>query len=155
MRVFRRFIVLDRAERSLLWQSWRALWAFRLGLWLLPLPRLRSLAAKSWHAASAEPNSAKSNSAKSNDANQVSPAKIGLAITRASRAVPHSTCLVQALGAQWVLGRRGWDSHLHVGVIKQQGRLGAHAWIECEGATVVGGEGLERYTPILRWENGI
>lgn len=142
MRLLLRFAALSAAERTLRGQAVAALWFFRLALWMIPLPRIKKFLDKiSPCAHTLKP--------------PVSPQQIGGAIASSSRFVPHATCLVQALAAQWILRRQNLVSHLHVGIIKQEdGQLAAHAWVECDGIIVVGGGGLERYTPILRWKNG-
>lgn len=50
-------------------------------------------------------------------------------------------CLPEALVAQYLLTRAGYASVLHIGVAKEtQDQLLAHAWLESEGAIIVGGE---------------
>ena len=46
------------------------------------------------------------------------------------------TCLVRSLFLQWMLQRDGLRSDLKVGVRFSEGRLEAHAWVECEGRPV-------------------
>lgn len=138
MRLLLKLAALSAGKRKLLLCALGALWRFRLALWVLPFPRIQKFLEKTIPRA---PHTAVS----------VSPVQIGRAIVSASRFVPCSSCLVQAVAAQWMLRRENWASDLHVGVVKTpNGGLLAHAWVECEGAVVVGGGGLERYTPILR-----
>ena len=76
------------------------------------------------------------------------PAKIGRAVTRASRIVPGArTCLVQAIAVQVMLAQKGYPANLCLGA-KKDGKsdLKAHAWIESNGSVVVGGKGLENYS---------
>ena len=48
-------------------------------------------------------------------------------------------CLPQALVGQRLLGRRGFDVQLKIGVLKHPGdRLAAHAWLEYEGQVILG-----------------
>ncbi len=59
------------------------------------------------------------------------------------------TCLNQALAAQMLLARRGYPALLHIGVAKgKEGRFQAHAWVESEGKVVIGGSGVECFTPL-------
>ena len=140
MRLWSKFVSLSAPERFLLLRALFAVAGFRLALGMVPFPRLRK------YLESVSPRAVKS---------PVSPAQIGRAVGRASRVVARSTCLVQALAAQWLLRHQNHVSQLHVGVIKgENGQLLAHAWVECDGEIVVGGGGSSRYTPILRWENG-
>ncbi len=145
MRFFLKFAALSAGEKQLMWRALAALACCRLGLWLVPLPRIKRFME------TVTPRSASLAARQS----PVSAAQISRAIGRASVLVPKSTCLVQALAAQWLLRRENHASHLHIGVVKQaDGEFLAHAWVECEGAVVVGGGDLGRYTPILRWESG-
>lgn len=55
-------------------------------------------------------------------------------------------CLPQALGLQWLLRRRGYDTLLHIGVRKDdKGKLEAHAWLEKDDFVLIGGSS-SRYT---------
>jgi hypothetical protein len=46
------------------------------------------------------------------------------------------TCLTRSLLLGWLLRRRGVESQLRIGVRLTNGRLDAHAWIECDGVPV-------------------
>jgi Transglutaminase-like superfamily len=71
------------------------------------------------------------------------------AVSRVSRAIPGATCLTQALAAQLLLSRRGLPSRLRIGVARGSGpALRAHAWLESDGVIVIGGSGVEAYTPL-------
>ncbi len=60
-------------------------------------------------------------------------------------------CLVRALVAQALFGRRGHPVSLRIGVDSTRGRrLQAHAWVESEGRVIVGAPGAERFTPLSR-----
>jgi hypothetical protein len=66
-------------------------------------------------------------------------------VVRAVRAVARRMlgdrpCLSQALAVQWFLGRAGWETELHIGVVKQTDQaLAAHAWLEGQGEVLIGG----------------
>jgi hypothetical protein len=69
------------------------------------------------------------------------PARIGWAIDAAARLMPGRNCLCDALAADVMLGRRGLQSILRLGVKKRDQPgvpLEAHAWVESEGAIVAG-----------------
>lgn len=71
------------------------------------------------------------------------------AVGRASRVVPRATCLTQALAAHILLARSGHRSRLKIGVARTSGRgLRAHAWLESDGAVLLGGSCNEAYTPL-------
>ena len=72
------------------------------------------------------------------------------AIRVARRFVPYTTCLTHALGAYTLLGRAGHAATLRIGVARKgHGNLQAHAWVECEGRSVVGGAEAGGYASIL------
>jgi hypothetical protein len=56
----------------------------------------------------------------------------------AGRVVPGSTCLSEALTAWLLLTRGGAAPVLRIGVIDNS-RFEAHAWVECDDVTLVGG----------------
>ena len=80
-------------------------------------------------------------------------ARIAWAVQAASRRIPGGrTCLVEALAADVMLRRRGYEPVLHLG-IRKQGHpaqpLNGHAWVVCENQIVVGGVGdLVEYVPL-------
>ncbi len=45
-------------------------------------------------------------------------------------------CLQRSLVLRWLLGRRGIESRLRVGVLKTDGAMTAHAWVEVAGEPV-------------------
>ncbi len=45
----------------------------------------------------------------------------------------HPNCLQQSLVLWWLLRRNGIDSEIRFGARKEDGRLEAHAWVECLG----------------------
>ncbi|MBE0592472.1 MAG: lasso peptide biosynthesis B2 protein [Gemmatimonadales bacterium] len=74
------------------------------------------------------------------------------AVERANRFVPgRGTCLHEALAGQVILVRRGFRARLQIGVKKDDaGNLAAHAWVEVDGAVVIGGSaaGVHEYAPL-------
>ncbi|GAC1658447.1 MAG: hypothetical protein NVS9B1_18350 [Candidatus Dormibacteraceae bacterium] len=83
---------------------------FRLGLWLLPFRTFSRL-----ERAGAE---------------GPVPSAVVRAVVAAARRVPYSTCLVEALATQAMLGRRGIGSRVRLGVARAGAGLEAHAWLE-------------------------
>ena len=68
----------------------------------------------------------------------------------ASEKIPSATCLPQAFLARLVLGRRGYQAIVHIGVRTVDGELAAHAWT-MSGETLVSGgplEALAEFRPI-------
>ena len=80
---------------------------------------------------------------------ETAPERCARAVRRASRFVPGSSCLPQAIAAQCLLRREGWTSQIVFGVARDKdGDLDAHAWLSNDGRIVVGGEPADRYTPL-------
>ena len=75
--------------------------------------------------------------------------RIAWAISIAARYVPGSKCLVQAIAGRQLLAKYGFPSEIHIGVLKDSRNwLSAHAWVEAEGKTVIGGD-ITAYVPLL------
>ena len=78
------------------------------------------------------------------------PHQVAWAIDIAVGYVPGATCLVRALTAMSVLNLTGVRAKLQLGVRKTHaGCLEAHAWVETDGAVIVGADALERYAPLI------
>ena len=128
---------LPPARRTALPEALAAVVLVRLGLWFLPWRVLERVAGR--------PPSARM----SVGSEQTTAQDVAWAVRRVSRAVPRATCLTQALAAQILLSRRGYASRLRIGVARAPGaRLRAHAWLESDGLIVIGGAGVEAYTPL-------
>lgn len=56
------------------------------------------------------------------------------------RLMPERPCLTQALVGRLLLARDGIDVSLHIGVMKDQDALKAHAWLEQDDTVILGGE---------------
>lgn len=136
MRRLARFFRLSWQEQRLLLESVFFIVLATLAVGLLPFSKLQR-----W--SSRRPSGAKM---KSDLESQIS-----WAIGSAGRLVPASTCLAQALAAQVIMRRHGYDPVIRVGVCKgKTGEFGAHAWVESGGKVVAGGsESLEKYDEIL------
>jgi hypothetical protein len=81
------------------------------------------------------------------------PARVGWAIAAAARNVPwNAVCLPQAIAAKAMLARRGQGSAFHLGAtIGEDGRLSAHAWLECRGRIVTGAAGMHGMSHLARF----
>ena len=74
------------------------------------------------------------------------------AVRRASRALPGSTCLAQALVMHRLLSRCGYTSVVRIGVRREGPQFLAHAWVECEGACFPAHDSeIVRYIPLTTW----
>ncbi len=79
----------------------------------------------------------------------MSPQRISWMVMAASRYVPRATCMTQALAAQILLVRRGYDAMLRIGVARDnRGAFVAHAWVEQDGRVIVGEHGYRDFTPL-------
>lgn len=68
----------------------------------------------------------------------ISTNQIALALNRAAPRVPGTTCLTKALAGAVLMSRHGYPANLCIGVTKDEGEFGAHAWVECEGKPIIG-----------------
>lgn len=123
-----RFKEISQVERFLLLRTWLLLWPVRLSLWLLPFATTRRLVA--W---------ASQRRAASQSRCQA-PERLVWAVQVAARYVPGASCLTQAMAAQILLTRNGHPADLRYGVANDaQEGFSAHAWVESNGVTVIGG----------------
>ena len=137
MRRLRKLLRLSGVERWLLMKATLLLGVVRVGLWLLPFATVRRLLDK----LTETPVRVRNRERSRND--------VVWAVETAGRCVPPaSTCLSQALTAQVMLLRRGHPAVLHIGVVKEEGGFLAHAWVESDSEVMIGGHGLDRYTPL-------
>ena len=131
----RKFLGLDWQERCLLLHTLLLVVSLRAALRLLPFKQVSEQLARG---AMRHPTR-----------RNISKARIISAIRVASAFVPGSTCLTQALAAKYHLERFGLKTQLHFGVVKENGRLLAHAWLRSDDETVIGGEIAPRFAPLL------
>ena len=110
-----------------------ALWLvtqIRVGLWLFPFKHVQRRYGRSLRRRLGQGT---------NVSDTAAARAIGAAVRRASRLVPAATCLPQAFAARVMLERRAVPNDLRFGVAKaSNGVLEAHAWIEVDGAVIVG-----------------
>jgi hypothetical protein len=69
------------------------------------------------------------------------PDRIAWSVQVMARRLPGKmTCLIQALAADAMLRRRGYQPQMRIGVAGRDrtGKIEAHAWVECEGKVVIG-----------------
>jgi hypothetical protein len=123
---------LNRDDRRLVLEAAIVLAVVWVGLWVLSFARVRGLIDRYAH----QPRVS---------LDQARPAvgRIGWAVSAVAHRSPvPMTCLRQALAADAILRRRGFVSQLRFGVQLHRNNsfrsLEAHAWVECEGAIVVG-----------------
>lgn len=136
--MLRSFLRLPAAERRLALSALPAVVAVRVALWLLPYRRVQQLAARGRPVRGA--------------AGRVPARGIAEGVRRASRGVPRASCLTQALAAQLLLARAGYAARVWIGVAREgAGGLDAHAWVELDGAVLLGATPDRSYVPLLAW----
>lgn len=136
--VVRKLLRLSWRERLVLAQATALVGGLRLGLAVLPFPRVLGLV--EW---------AGDRPGRRRDEAHVE--RWVWAVTAAGRRIlPGRACLPQALVIHAVLRRAGRPAELRVGVLPEtSSELVAHAWVESGGRVVIGGEDAERtYVPL-------
>jgi hypothetical protein len=135
----KRFAGLPRAEQLLLLRTLFVVGLIRVGLWVLPFRVMQRFAFR----------------ARRKQETAYSVEQFVWAVRAVSRRVPGATCLTQALAAQVLLSRAGHSSRVEIGVAKgEKNQFQAHAWLVLGDRVLIGGAGLERYTPLVAWEEG-
>jgi hypothetical protein len=79
------------------------------------------------------------------------------AVRGVSRLVPGATCLTQAVATRIMLSLMGLPSDLRLGVARssETGRFEAHAWVDFEGRTIIGGALPGRYVQLPNIDGAI
>jgi transglutaminase superfamily protein len=135
MNLLRKFRSLSRGERSLLLRTVLVVTFLRVALCLVPFVWLKEYMALR---------------AVRNPIRQDIPVeRVVWAVRTAAAYIPRATCLTQALAAKYQLERSGRSGRIHIGVDKKDGQFLAHAWLECEGETVIGGRIVHRYARLV------
>ena len=132
-------------EIALLLSVFTLVWRIRLGLWILPFPTLRKLVARAVIKGVKRVG-------KQPPKDQFCIAQLKWAVQAASSYVPQATCLTQAFTMQILMSRYGYESLVHIGVAKAGEKFEAHAWVESQGTVIIGGRGVERWTPLTTLE---
>jgi hypothetical protein len=137
MAKLRRFAALPMAEQGRTVEAACYLLLVRLVFGLLPLPR----ALQFFGIAQSETGHGRIATAEAE--------LIGRAIGRAARHVPfRAVCLQQAFAALLMLRRRGLAATVHLGLIREDNELKAHAWSHCGEVPVTGIAAARGFTPI-------
>lgn len=141
----RKWRTLDWCERGLLLEA--ALWLAIAVIWVRWLPFKRI--------ARTFDRPVRRSKFKTLDARIQKACRIAWAIEIITHHFPwRSSCLVQVIVAQKMLAHRGIPGTIFLGVIKDQSELGylkAHAWLSCEGKSLIGSTGHEFYTVISQF----
>lgn len=136
-RKLRTALSFSLSDWTLFFQAWVLLLGVDLALRLLPFPRVRDAAAGALRT---------NETGKEIDARRIQ----RMVHTAAWNHLYPMRCLRKALVLQWLLGRRGVETHLRFGVNRDEGDLNAHAWLERDGQPV--GERweiVEHFAPLV------
>lgn len=119
-------------------KAWLWLGAVRLMLWLMPFKSLQQFLAHCGQRPTERPA-----------AGAIQPERIVWAVEVAGRYIPRATCLPQALSAQALLKRAGFQTDLCIGVAREgESKLKGHAWLESRGRVIIGDNGIEKYVTL-------
>jgi len=132
----RKFIAVDRHTKALLVLALLFLWLTRLGLWIASLRNVQSLL--------------KRFARRRREASALSAGQIVELVSRCADYVPKADCLPQALIAEVLLRREGYQPTLKIGVARgENGEFQAHAWVEVQGESFgSGNETIGRFTAL-------
>ena len=141
MGTLRKFLARPRSEKTLLFLALGWLGAVRASLTLLRFHRTRRWVERIGRggrgvAPDPEPDLR----------------RVRWAVGAASRLLPGTRCLAQALAGQVVLARRGVPTRLRIGVGRSSGEVSAHAWLERDGRVVLGEARPDEFTPLSEFD---
>jgi len=131
----RRVFALRSSDRALLLEALTIIIVLRVCLPVLPLTTVREYLERivRWHRAWPRWHRASALS------DHLADERITWAVGAMGRRVRGTTCLIEALTAHCMLTRHGRAPALRIGVKRGDAMsLDAHAWVECDGAVVIG-----------------
>lgn len=134
--LLRKAAALNASEQELLRDAFAAVAHARIASWILPWRRFLTSIETGSNSMRVPPV----------------PTRIEWAVRVASRAVPGTTCLTQALALHRLLSRYRYPSVVQVGVRNIDGRFTAHAWVEYDGRPLLGTEKeVAAYSRFFTW----
>jgi len=141
-RALRKFARLSPAERALLFRAFFLLLATRLRL---ALRRPSAFPLRGLTRAPGGPRAA-----------SLPPSRYAWSVHHASRLIPGTKCLAQAIALHRLLQRDGHTAVVRIGVAKDSEKgFQAHAWVEHPSGPLLNTPAeLRPYTPLASWEGG-
>ena len=110
---------------SMVFEAWALLWMCRVGLWVVPFPRVLR-----W---------AEFCAGRFRSSRRLEPEQVVESIRRALPLTLRASCLTQALAGWILLTRHGVVSRMRIGVTSPQEQgFKAHAWLEVGGRVILG-----------------
>jgi hypothetical protein len=139
MKKLSKFFGLPTAEQFLLLRTVILVAAIRAGLWVLPFRVMQRITFRT----------------RKIKQTSYSVEQFIWAVRATSLYVPRATCLTQAMAAQALLLRAGYNPKVKIGVAKNEKNLfEAHAWLMLGDRVLIGGTEVERYTALTVFEEG-
>lgn len=123
----RRFSALERTERGIFLRAAALLPLISLSLRLRGFRKTQAFLQKSFSTSRKEASAS---------AHVLADGTVRMVRAAARHSPGHPTCLEESLALWWLLGRRGIDAELRIGVRKQGEKFEAHAWVERAGAAL-------------------
>jgi hypothetical protein len=126
MSAIRSYSRLSAADRILFVRAVSLVAMIRIGLWAIPFKVLYRLLVRI-------PGNV-GQLRRSSAVAATSEKRLVWAVRAAARRIPQATCLTQALALQSLMGLTGQQSHVQIGVARDDsGKFEAHAWVESCG----------------------
>ncbi len=138
MERLRKLSRLTWAERLCLGQAWGLLWALDIALLVVPFRSVLNFLQQ------VPPSTIRLPLAAETDA----PRLAWLVECAAVAGPAGGPCLRQSLALLYMLRRRGQETHLRIGVMREGGLFKAHAWLDWNGQVLLGQSGFEQYEPL-------
>lgn len=144
-----RFFSFSLWEQLLFLEAWILLGFMRLGILLVSFRRLTSSLCQFPGMVTAAPLA---------EEQRLAAIRIGRMITLAASHTPwQNTCLCRVLAAGSMLKRRKIAGVFFLGITRDEGSgndLAAHAWLQCDGILLTGGDGVEAFTVLTSFQWG-
>jgi hypothetical protein len=153
MRRLRKLLALSPADKRLLL---RALVVLAWVRWTVATRGLASVEARAGHAVARTGGHESAGSGRRGELQEAQ--RVARLLHAAHGALPgRSTCLHLAVALRLLLAEQQIASNLRFGARKERGKLTAHAWLECSGRVVIGGNDVyDTYAvfPLMKGGNG-
>jgi hypothetical protein len=136
----RKAFALSASDWLLIAQTWLWFVAVEVGLGCLPLQKLLRIIQR--------PGKAQRGTKREEEPRHATPERLAYCVGLTTRLHLHDpTCLKKALVLYTLLTRRDFNAQLFIGAARAtNGKLDAHAWLECQGKVLLGAPVPGRYS---------